>query len=122
MGCSPSMLINHRNNRNKDNGNLFSEDTLDPQPGDSDTKEKNHVCDYVHESIQVVKQKVCHSPIPIVSNQSYFGLVVFDSAQVYLVDQICNFSHSCFAPILLKSQWKLMLKALYSIDKLKKGI
>lgn len=61
MGCSPSMLINHKhNNNNKDNGNLFADDILDPQPSDPETKEKNnHVCDYVRDSIRAVKQKVC---------------------------------------------------------------
>lgn len=52
------MLMNHKGSSNKDNGNLFSEDTLDPQTTDLVTKEKNHTCDDVHESIQSVKQKV----------------------------------------------------------------
>lgn len=58
MGCTPSMLINHKNSCNKDNGNLFSEDTLEQQTTDLVTKEKN-LCDNVHESsIHSVKQKV----------------------------------------------------------------
>lgn len=57
MGCTPSMLINHKGGNNKDNGNLFSEDTLDQQTTDLVSKEKG-LCEDGHDALRTVNQKV----------------------------------------------------------------
>lgn len=51
------MLINHKGGNNKDNGNLFSEDTLDQQTTDLVSKEKG-LCEDGHDALRTVNQKV----------------------------------------------------------------
>lgn len=57
MGCTPSILLNHKSSNDKDSGSLFFGDNLDQQSTDLVSKEKDTDEDF-HEALHPANEKV----------------------------------------------------------------